>query len=107
MLDFMQGGDTAGKKEAGLPNIQQTLNVKNIYYGVDSTFVDQILVSDGVFRTVGHSTNTGGNGYGVPETAQNGFLQYLNFSMQRGNAIYGKANTVQPAAIVLIPQIRF
>ena len=60
-----------------------------------------------MFQTTGHSSNQGGNGYAVPETAYNGFLQYLNFSMQRGNAIYGKANTVQPAAIVLIPQIRF
>lgn len=90
-----------------MPNIQQTLNVKNQWYGAGNEFTDTILVNDGAFQTTGHSDNTGGNGYAVPGTGYNGYLQYLNFSMARGSSIYGKATTVQPPALCLLPQIRY
>ena len=34
-------------------------------------------------------------------------LTRISFALSRGNSIYGQSSTVQPAAISLIPQIRF
>lgn len=81
--------------------------MKNQWYGAGNEFVDTILVSDGAFQTTGHSSNTGGNGYAVPGTGYNGFLQYLNLNLSRGNSIFGNSNTVQPPTIQIIPQIRY
>ena len=38
---------------------------------------------------------------------QNADLRQINFSASRYNSIYGNSSTVQPAAISLIPQIRY
>ena len=38
---------------------------------------------------------------------QNAGLRQINFSASRYNSIYGNSSTVQPAAISLIPQIKF
>ena len=75
-----------------MPNI--TGNIYDIAHG-GSVFAS----SDGVFAH-SHSQYTGNaNGGG----ATNNF----NFDASRSSAIYGNANTVQPPAITLIPQIKF
>ncbi len=47
-------------------------------------------------------------GYGVvADVSQENKLRYIKFNASNSNAIYGASTTVQPAAISLIPQIKF
>lgn len=75
---------------AGLPNITGTIGcgespaelVSGAFYGWKDGFAG--------------NTATGG-----------GTDPRVSFSAQKSNAIYGASNTVQPPAIVLVPQIKY
>lgn len=89
----LQGGDSPAVLAAGLPNIQGTLTglaYRNNYYGVGT----------GVFST----SRSGGQSALTLDGAAN---DLINFNATNSNSIYGASNTVQPPAIVLIPQIKY
>ena len=86
---MLKGGDSTGRLNAGLPNIVG-------------------LVNNGVFdnaRGSGAFYITEGGESGMGTIGQN--KQNLNFAASRSNSIYGSSQTVQPPAILLIPQIKF
>lgn len=89
----LQGGSSVGRREAGLPNIMGNAGimiVSNDYY------------STGAFLPTPHSgTTTGG-----PGGSGNRWTQLL-FDASNSNKIYGASETVQPSAIILIPQIKY
>ena len=89
----LQGGDSPAVLEAGLPNIMGTLTglaYRNNYFGVGT----------GVFST---SRSGGGSALTLDGTAND----LIKFNATNSNSIYGASNTVQPPAIVLIPQIKY
>lgn len=89
----LQGGDSPAVLAAGLPNIQGTLTglaYRNNYYGVGT----------GVFST----SRSGGQSALTLDGTGN---DLINFNATNSNSIYGASNTVQPPAIVLIPQIKY
>lgn len=89
----LQGGDSPAVLAAGLPNIQGTLTglaYRNNYYGVGT----------GVFST----SRSGGQSALTLDGVAN---DLINFNATNSNSIYGASNTVQPPAIVLIPQIKY
>lgn len=89
----LQGGDVPTVLAAGLPNIMGTLTglaYRNNYFGVGT----------GVFST----SRSGGNSALTLDGTGN---DLINFNATNSNSIYGASNTVQPPAIVLIPQIKY
>lgn len=89
----LQGGDSPAVLEAGLPNIMGTLTglaYRNNYFGVGT----------GVFST---SRSGGGSALTLDGTAND----LIKFNATNSNSIYGASNTVQPPAIVLIPQMKY
>lgn len=93
----IQGGDTAAVLAAGLPNIRGTMN--DIPSGANNfsktgAFTDS---SQAETRWYLDANNSG----------QIRFLFPLSFNAANSNAIYGSADTVQPPALQLIPQIRY
>lgn len=93
MNRVLQGGDVPTVLAAGLPNIQGTLTglaYRNNYYGVGT----------GVFST----SRSGGQSSLTLDGVAN---DLINFNATNSNSIYGASNTVQPPAIVLIPQIKY
>lgn len=89
----LQGGDSPAVLAAGLPNIQGTLTglaYRNNYYGVGT----------GVFSI----SRSGGQSALTLDGLAN---DLINFNATNSNSIYGASNTVQPPAIVLIPQIKY
>lgn len=89
----LQGGDVPTVLAAGLPNIMGTLTglaYRNNYFGVGT----------GVFST----SRRGGNSALTLDGTGN---DLINFNATNSNSIYGASNTVQPPAIVLIPQIKY
>lgn len=92
-------GDGAGASvTAGLPNIEGSL--KNIPQG-HSVF-DAILVQSGALST------TTAKKYGVTGSGSySSWSDSIDFDASKSNPIYGTSNTVQPAAIKLIPIIRY
>ena len=86
----IQGGDTVAILSAGLPNLRG--QIRGVYYaGQDN--------ANGVF-----TWNINSWSAVAPNIESEGAIS-LNASNY--NAIYGRSNTVQPPAIVLIPQIRY
>lgn len=88
----MQGGDTVLVKEAGIPDITGSATT---IYALNS------VTSNGALTY----TQTG-----APEisgTSSATVFGTINFNASRSNEIYGSADTVQPPAIRLIPQIKF
>lgn len=89
----LQGGDVPTVLAAGLPNIMGTLTglaYRNNYFGVGT----------GVFST----SRSGGRSALTLDGTGN---DLINFNATNSNSIYGASNTVQPPAIVLIPQIKY
>lgn len=86
---FIEGGDTVGVKSAGLPDIQGSIIACR-----DS--------AKGAFTNTTPSKNSG-LGYDTHYVDMN----TNDFKASRYNAIYGASTTVQPPAIVLIPQIKY
>lgn len=83
----LQGGDSPAVLEAGLPNI--TGSFGNIYYQ----------------NATGAFTKGAGSQYGHADAMYVDSI--IQFSASNSNAIYGNSDTVQPPAIVLIPQMKY
>ena len=83
----MQGGDIPAVKRAGLPGLHGTFG-GNMYGKASGAFSFNAT-------TKGYSDGTG---------LEQGTV---TFSADRSNDIFGSSDTVQPPAIVLIPQVRF
>lgn len=107
------GGNAAGKREAGLPNITGgELKAVNAWWGE---------YPEGVAPSKGHKVWNGASGISIENIArrtgpdeatpgenQNYYGSYIGFfDASRSNAIYGNSSTVQPPAIVLIPQMKY
>ena len=102
------GGTTAGKREAGLPNItgdspSYWFNNINDLAGGWKALTD-FTVGWGAGGVHTWSNNSGDIKGSPNNLAYDG--KFI-FDASRSNAIYGKSSTVQPPAIVLIPQMKY
>jgi hypothetical protein len=89
---FIEGGDSVGVIDAGLPNITGNLSYCMAWSGTTD--------GDGAIQRTDSGQNApNGDGCGNGGT--------FNFNASRSSSIYGKSQTVQPPAIQLIPQIKF
>lgn len=107
----IQGGTSAAKLEAGLPEIDAPFGSFFIYFGaVDLPITTNkwVNVGNGTVQkncyafTKPQETQTGG-GPNSPGFYNSG----VEFKASRGNPIYGNSTTVQPPAIVLVPQMKY
>lgn len=97
---FIEGGDTPAKVEAGAPNIKG--NSESSIYAKANKTGSQASVTSAIY---GNSTfngitlmNDNSNGYGTSN---------ILIDASRCNSIYGNSETIQPPAIILIPQVRY
>ena len=98
----MQGGDTAKVLAAGLPNVMG--NIAGQQSGGVSVWGSAGV---GALYVPGGSKT-----YPALAKAPEGTISrmesgYLHVDANRSNSIYGASTTVQPPAILLIPQIKF
>ena len=89
---FIEGGDTASKIEAGLPNIE----------GETSLVFCNMQTNKGALTLTGRPQYAFQNNQSTIHA-----LSVLNIDASRSNHIYGNSETVQPSAITLIPQIKY
>ncbi len=89
----MQGGNAVVSVEAGLPNITGAVNAP---YGWGQRG------HSGALATYTTTTNSS-----TPSYSTSAPMTGLNIDASRSNAIYGASTTVQPPAVMLIPQIRY
>lgn len=93
----IQGGDNVAILSAGLPNI--TGSVGGFTYSLAG--VGATDGASGAFVSGGNLTSFANN-------LQNDWYDFIaSFNASRSSAIYGAANTVQPPALVLLPQIKY
>ena len=92
----IQGGDSTAILQAGLPNITGSFQACEMTNDVDRG----APVAAGALYVVPGNTNLKSNGSGGANSG-------IGFDASRVNSIYGASTTVQPAAISLIPQIRY
>lgn len=96
MMQYVSPGTIGGTIAAGLPNIKGTLYNAAHPYPVHMT-------SDGAFSLEMN--------WDIREAqAQQGTTgqaQHVTFDASKSNSIYGRSNTVQPAAIKMIPCIKY
>ena len=92
----IQGGDITAVLSAGLPNI-----IGNILEITGTK--NAVNESNGAFKT----TRAPVIGLKASDIGLYAYQRNENFDASRSNAIYGASTTVQPPAIVLIPQIRY
>ena len=90
----IQGGDTAGKKEPGLPDISGQFSRT-----VNNQFAPTIR--NGCFKSIVLGDNSTGN------VSTGKYPSGVEFKASYDNPIYGNSETVQPPAITLLPQIKF
>lgn len=95
-LPTLQGGDSVGKKEAGLPDI---LGQQMAISGVMGSYSD----SSGAFKT----TAAASIGLEGSDIGEYGYNRTDEFKASYSCSIYGNSTTVQPPALSLIPQIKF
>ena len=86
---FIMGGDDVSIVSAGLPNITGSFN----------DVFSQHPVTEGAFQAIRGGT--------ALEGGRSVFRYTFTFDASRSNPIYGTSETVQPPAILLIPQIKF
>ena len=89
------GGNAAGKREAGLPNITGSFGA--VVPGNHSNYCTDAFVSANFER--GKLPQTG--------TLLTDTVYGYRIEASRSSPIYGKSSTVQPPAIVLIPQMKY
>ena len=88
---FIQGGDTTGTKQAGLPNIT----------GEIGDFHTNNIIEKGAFKFSRESRLERGGPSGKE------VYICMSFDASRCSNIYGASTTVQPLTVVLIPQLRY
>ena len=88
---FIQGGDTTGTKQAGLPNIT----------GEIGDFHTNNIIEKGAFKFSRESRLERGGASGKE------VYICMSFDASRCSNIYGASTTVQPLTVVLIPQLRY
>ena len=88
----IQGGDTVLVKEAGIPDIT---GYATTIYALNRVTSNGALT----YTQTGVPTISGTSSATVFGT--------INFNASRSNEIYGSADTVQPPALQLIPQVKF
>ena len=91
---FIQGGDIVAIQSAGLPNVTGLTTLGGIYSVIDANGALRDTKAVKIYSASHYNT-------GVQQTAT------IDFNANSSNPIYGNSSTVQPASIVLIPQIRF
>ena len=90
----VKGGDSISVISAGLPNITGKVYNFNVHAAGG-------LSAEGVFSVeIEGGTDTGSNW-------NTNLNDSINFDASRSSSIYGASTTVQPPALILIPQIRF
>ena len=101
----LQGGDIVGTKEAGLPNItgyiagalivskmnQTEDNISGFFRPMLKTFSSPVM-KNSTYQTQADNARDG---------------NYVRVDASYSSAVYGKSDTVQPPAIVLIPQMKY
>ena len=92
---FIEGGDTVGVKSAGLPNIVGEINGPMMFDDGGAAHYNGPFLK-------GTESN-----YVTPNCNNNASESGLRFDASKANSIYGASTTVQPPAIVLIPQIKY
>lgn len=104
----IQGGGAVSKKEAGLPNIEGKSGSVNLF---STSFLSGSVPSGTQFETIGAVYNEVENEQGRTgnEVQANGGYQgcRICINANKGNPIYGNSSTVQPPAIILIPQMKY
>lgn len=91
-LFLLKGGDSIGKLEAGLPNIQGQLRV---------------VLLDNPGTAAGAFVNMGGNNANAA-VGNGAYGRYsIDFNAANSNSLYGNSTTVQPPAFALVLQIKF
>lgn len=88
----IQGGDTAAVIEPGLPNISG-------YFPADTRDLSSSKYGGAFKQTYLNNQTNGSNG--------NSRTYRYDFAASNSNPIYGRSETVQPAAIVLIAQSKY
>lgn len=81
---------------AGAPNI-----IGQFSRAVNLNFVPSMNLYNGAF----HSIELGDNSTGSTTTGN--YLSGIDFDASRCSSVYGRSTTVQPPALVLLPQIRY
>lgn len=95
---FIEGGDTPAKVEAGAPNITANKDNTNNFL-IWSTAAGSSNISDGAFS---------GKGSGIKSTnGVDGMFFQFSLDASQSSNLYGNSETIQPPAIVLIPQVRY
>lgn len=100
---FVEGGNSPGKRNAGLPNITG-------YLGMSLPGGKTIIQSTGVGALFNNGPiNSLVTGYveGTSTPVNRSADTFIRLDASKSNDIYGASNTVQPPAIVLIPQIKY
>ena len=97
-LSALKGGDSTAIVAAGLPNLQCDFSdyggpVGNDTYDKSTNDLFTLVTGTQHYRTVGD------------RDANNN--SYWRFNAQAYNSIYGNSETVQPASLQLLPQIKY
>lgn len=87
----MAGADGITQKGAGLPNITGKTSAAQLYN------TNELGLTDGVFEV-------SGSGYAFSSAGRSNYKD-LSFDASKSNAIYGAADTVQPAHTTLYPWV--
>ena len=85
---FIEGSDTPSAKAPGLPEIEGSISFASYQQSANGAFS---------FTSTGQQSPASGNNLGGR----------FNFAASKSNPIYGNSDTVQPASITLIPQIKY
>ena len=99
-LPTLQGGDSFGIKLPGLPNIQGRATFR---IGNSGSYVSILRSGDGAFAV----ERDGATQIFQTDSANADVFSVLTINASRFSSIYGASTTVQPAALQLIPQIKY
>ena len=97
------GGDMTAKFEAGLPNIIGEIKNSNGNYAVNAAGGAYAAFENNGCYTFNAATGTSI----VAEVTAANVITSINFNASCSNSIYGNTDTVMPATIQLVPQIKY
>ena len=98
---FIEGGAAAGVKAAGLPNVGGDLLTHKINNGTPVVMI--YGQNDNAFSAVDESQVTGA----FQASGTTPAFSHISFSASKYDSLYGGSTTVQPSAIVNIPQFKY